>query len=307
VACLPPGRLAAGSSVMNDLWIYLTLLSALLLAVSDTLVKMVVTERNEYVMAWLRLLFCLPVLVPCLLFIEIPPLDRTFFIAFVVALPMEICAYILYIKALRVSPLSLTLPFLSLTPVFLILFSYAILREPVTVSGGIGIVSIAAGGYILNVHTLDKGLLEPFKAILRERGSLYMIIVAFIYSFTSSLGKVAVLHSSPLFFGASYFMIVTAFLTPISMRLNEDRRFIADRRRTWMLIALSGIAYGLMIVSHMYAINIANVAYMVAVKRISLLIGVIFGYLFFHERKIGQRFTGALLMFAGFVLIVTSV
>lgn len=291
---------------MNALWIYLTLLSALTLAVSDTLVKMVVTERNEYFMAWLRLLFCLPVLVPCLFFITIPPLDRTFFIAFVVALPMEICAYILYIKALRVSPLSLTLPFLSLTPLFLILFSYIILHEPVTVSGGIGIVLIASGGYILNVHTLDKGLLEPIRAIIREKGSVYMIIVAIIYSFTSSLGKVAVLHSSPLFFGTSYFLVVTVLLAPVSMKLNEGRQFIHVSRRVWMLISLSGIAYGLMIISHMYAINIANIAYMVAVKRISLLIGVFFGYLFFRERRVGQRFSGALLMFGGFVLIVTS-
>jgi drug/metabolite transporter (DMT)-like permease len=291
---------------MNNLWIYLTLLSAISLAASDAFVKKVLDGKNEYLVAWLRLLFCLPVLVPGLFFITIPSLDMPFFVAFVVALPLEILAIILYIKALRLSPLSLTLPFLSLTPLFLIIFSYVILREPVTLRGGIGIIFIAMGGYILNIHTLNKGVFEPIKAILRERGSVYMIIVAFIYSFTSSLGKVAVVHSSPLFFGSTYFIIVTLFLTPLSFRFSEGRIFEHIGSKTWIIIALSGITYAMMIVTHMFAINISNVAYMIAVKRSSLLIGVLFGYLFFHERKPGQRFTGALLMFAGFVLIVTS-
>ncbi len=291
---------------MNSLWLYLTLISAFSLAASDAFVKKVLDGKNEYLVAWLRLLFCLPVLVPSLFFITIPSLDITFLVAFVVALPLEILAIILYIKALRLSPLSLTLPFLSLTPLFLIIFSYLILREPVTVPGGIGILLIAMGGYILNIHTLNKGVLEPFKAILRERGSVYMIIVAFIYSFTSSLGKVAVVHSSPLFFGSTYFIIVTLFLAPLSFRFSEGRIFEHIGRKGWVIIALSGITYAMMIVTHMFAINIANVAYMISIKRTSLLIGVLFGYLFFHERKTGQRFTGALMMFAGFVLIVTS-
>jgi drug/metabolite transporter (DMT)-like permease len=292
---------------MNNAWIYLTLLSAFSLAVSDAFTKKVVNVRNEYLVVWLRLLFCLPFLVPALFFIDIPHLDRTFYIAFIVALPLEIVALILYIKALRWSPLSLTLPFLSLTPLFLIVFSYVILREPVTFRGGAGILLIAVGGYVLNVHTLDRGIFVPLRAIVKERGSVYMITVAFIYSFTSSLGKVAVMHSSPLFFGATYFIAVTLFLAPLSLKLNGGTLSGIKGRRAWILISLSGLAFASMIISHMFAIEITNVAYMIAVKRTSLLIGVVFGYLFFHERRMGQRFAGALLMFSGFVLIMTSV
>ncbi|MEE9524155.1 MAG: DMT family transporter [Thermodesulfovibrionales bacterium] len=291
---------------MNNLWIYLTLLSAFSLAVSDVFTKKVVNAGNEFLVAWLRLLFCLPLLLAGLFFIDMPALDRHFYASFVIAIPLEIVAVILYVKALRLSPLSLTLPFLSLTPLFLIIFSYVILREPVTLRGGSGIVLIAAGGYMLNVHILDKGVLEPFKAVLRERGSVYMIIVAFIYSFTSSLSKVAIVHSSPLFFGSTYFIAVTLLLAPVSLRFSGGNLRGMKDRKAWIIVALSGIAYSIMIITHVFAIKTANVAYMIAVKRTSLLIGVLFGYLFFHERKPGQRFTGALLMFAGFALIVTS-
>ena len=44
-----------------------------------------------------------------------------------------------------------------------------------------------------------------------------MLIVSFIYSITSSLGKLAILHSSPIFFGAVYFIILALAFAPIVM------------------------------------------------------------------------------------------
>jgi drug/metabolite transporter (DMT)-like permease len=48
----------------------------------------------------------------------------------------------------------------------------------------------------------------------------------------------------------------------------------------------------------------ANVAYMIAIKRLSLIIGSGYGFLLFGERNVRERMAGALIMFAGFVVIV---
>jgi len=61
-----------------------------------------------------------------------------------------------------------------------------------------------------------------------------------------------------------------------------------------------------MIISHMFAINIANVAYMISVKRMSLFFSILYGYIMLREERIGERTAGTVLMFAGFVLIVMS-
>jgi uncharacterized membrane protein len=61
-----------------------------------------------------------------------------------------------------------------------------------------------------------------------------------------------------------------------------------------------------MIASHMMAISLVNVAYMISLKRTSLVIGVIYGYFFFREKNIRERLSGALLMFIGFIMIVTA-
>jgi uncharacterized membrane protein len=43
---------------------------------------------------------------------------------------------------------------------------------------------------------------------------------------------------------------------------------------------------------------------MITIKRLSLIIGSGYGFLFFGERNIRERLVGAVLMFTGFVVIV---
>lgn len=286
------------------MWIVYALLTAFFFATSDALTKKALASRDEYFIAWIRLIFALPLLIISLWFIEIPSLDRTFWLAVLIAVPLEITAIILYTKALKASPLSLTIPFLSLTPLFLIVVSYLILGEKITFKGGIGIFLIAVGSYMLNIHMAWSSLLEPIRAVFREQGSMIMIIVAFIFSFTSSLGKMAIEHSSPVFFGSFYFILVTILFTPIALSRSRDK--VAIKKKDIAPLMFIGITYSLMIIFHMLAMSLTEVAYMISVKRMSLFFSILYGYLIFKEQRLGERAIGSLLMFAGFLLIVLS-
>jgi len=286
------------------LWIIYALLTAILLATSDALTKRVLSSRNEYFVAWARLLFSLPVLAASLLFIEIPPLNKAFWTATLIALPFETVAIILYTKALKASPISLTMPFLALTPLFIILVSYVILGEKVSVMGGIGIFLIASGSYTLNIHKARHSLLGPLKAVFREKGSMMMIVVALIFSVTSSLGKMAITNSSPVFFGSFYFILLTALFTPIA--LNKNRGSLTITRKDILPLGAIGVTYSMMIIFHMLAMSMTNVAYMISVKRTSLLFSILYGHLLFKEEKIAEKAVGGTIMFTGFLLIVLS-
>lgn len=285
-------------------WVILALGAAFCLATSDALTKGAVKDQDEYLVAWTRLLFTLPLLGSLWFFIEIPEIDRTFILAFLSALPLEIITIFLYIKALKSSPLSLTLPFLSLTPLFLIFSSSLIAGETISVLAGAGIMLIVTGGYMLNISTARIGLLEPFRAITKEKGSLYMIVIAFIYSITSSLGKVAIEHSSPLFFGITYFTVLVIVTAPLSLWLGRKniKKFFLEGNYKRLFIA--GLFYGLMIVFHMLSLDLTKISYMISVKRLSLLIGVIYGHIFFKEKKFKERLLGTCLMLGGFVILV---
>ncbi len=286
------------------MWIIYSLLTAFSLATSDALTKRALVSRDEYFVAWTRLLFALPVLVPILFFIEIPSLDRTFWLATLSALPLEIAALILYTKALKVSPLSLTMPFLALTPLFLIIMAYVIVGESVSIYGGIGIILVALGSYTLNLHKMKYALLEPVKAIFREKGSVMIIFVALIFSITASLGKVAIEHSSPFFFGSFYFILITILFTPIAMVKNRGGLKIS--KKDILPLSSIGVTFALMIIFHMLAMSLVNVAYMISIKRTSLLFSILYGHLLFREGKIAEKALGAIIMLLGFVLIVIS-
>lgn len=291
---------------MENLWVLFALISAFMLATSDALTKKALTIHNEYLIAWLRLLLSLPFLFIALMFVPVPSLDSDFYKAFVLALPLEIIAVIFYTKALKVSPLSLTLPFLSLTPIFLIAVPYILFGEKVSLAGAIGVLLIAGGGYALNIKEFKKGVLEPFIAIKNEKGSIFMIIVALIYAFTSSLGKMAIEHSSAVFFGVTYIAALVILFAPLALYNGRDELKLIFKNGALKSSILPGLFSSLMIITHMIAMSMTKVAYMVSVKRLSLLIGVFYGFVLFKEKGMKERLAGAILMISGFVVIVLS-
>lgn len=282
-------------------WFLLSLFCAFFTASADALCKKSLFASNEYLVAWVRVGFAAPFLLFILPFTELPKLDLYFFLAVLFLVPLETIALILYMKAIKLSSLSITLPFLALSPIFMIFTSHLILGERLDHYGIIGIVLTATGAYLLNVRTTRKGILEPFRAIGRERGSLYMIIVAFIYSITSNLGKMAIQHSSPLFFASTYLPFLAAVLFPVFMWKNPGKiRQLFSRVHLFSLI---GLAIAIATITHFLAVHIIEVPYVISVKRMSLLFGIMYGAVWFKETNIMERLIGGIVMVVGVIII----
>ena len=280
-------------------WVIYALITAFSIATADAISKKALVRSNEYVIAWVRQGYSLPFLVVAFFFIDIPPLDNTFWLTLLIVIPLDVTAISLYIKAISISPLSLTIPFIALSPVFVIITAFVILGELPDISGLIGILLIVTGAYLLNVRATRHGVLGPIMAIKREKGSVLMIIVALIFSFTSTLGKVAVMHSSPLFFGAFYPFILTFIFTIITGFKGQLSGIIS---RPLIFLGI-GFCMAVMMLSHYLAISLTDVAYMISVKRCSLLFSVIYGWALFREISISERLIGSVLMIAGVVAI----
>jgi len=281
------------------LWIIFALITAFSLSTADALSKRAMIKSDEYVIAWVREGYALPFIAIALFFIPIPDLDKTFWVSVLILLPLEITALILYVKAIKLSPLSLTIPFMALSPVFITFIAFFLLGEWPDKSGIAGIFLITIGAYLLNAKASNLGLLGPIKAIAKERGSVLMIIVAVIYSITSTIGKIAVQHSSPIFFGFFYPLLLTIALSMV-VGVKGTLHQVVSRPVTFLTI---GLFTAIMILSHFLAISMADVAYVISVKRTSLVFSVIYGMIVFKERDIGERLLGSLFMLAGVVSI----
>lgn len=283
------------------MWVLHALLSAFSLATADALSKEKLKAADERVVAWVRLLFASPFLIGLLTVVTIPPLDLTFWGTILLLLPLELTALVLYIRAIKVSPLSLTIPFLSMTPVFIMLTGWLMLGEHVDATGAAGIGFIVIGAYLLHSHILHEGWCAPLFAIQKEKGSRLMILVAFLYSITSNLGKVAILHSSPPAFSIIYILILTVAFAPVVFW--KSRQHLPQLRAHLFPFLAIGFFETIMILFHTMAIVLTEVAYMIAVKRTSLLFSMIYGHLFFREPHLRRRLFAGLLMMAGVALI----
>lgn len=281
-------------------WFFLTLLSALAFSGSDAVSKWISRDISDFTNTYIRFLYSAPFFLLIWIFEEIPALDQAFWVAVGFAVPLEILAWILYLRAIRMSPLSLTIPFLGLTPVFLLVVPWILMGEKVSLLGGVGVVTVATGIYFLNVTKSSQGFLGPIKAIAHEPGSLLMILVAIIFSFTSTFGKIAITHSSPLFLAGLYDPLIALILTPFILKNNTQRREVF--RFPWRAL-LIGVFFAVMAIAHYYAIEIAKVAYMIAVKRTSLIFATLWGWLFFKEEQITGRLAGATIIVIGVLLV----
>lgn len=283
-------------------WVWIALLTAAALSTADALSKRALKDTDELVIVWVREGYALPFLALAFLFVPVPALDGRFWLSVAALLPLEITALVLYIRAIRLSPLSLTVPFLALSPVFIVLIAFIMLGERPSTNGFLGTILIALGAYLLNASRSSQGLLGPLKAIRDEPGSLLMIAVAFIYSITSTLGKVAVQHSSPVFFGFFYPFTLTVCLTAV-LAVKGRLPLVLSKPGEFLPI---GLCTATMIVSHFIAISMTQVAYMISVKRTSLLLSVLWGRFLFKEENLRERLIGSAVMLAGVLLITFS-
>jgi len=288
-------------------WVGYALLSAFALSTVDALTKKRLgalrAPREFYLVAWARLVWAAPLLLPVLWLLPRPPLDAVFWGTMAAMVPLELLALVCYVKALQLSPLSLTLPFLSLTPLFLLGTSAVILGETPTWLGAAGIVCVVAGAFLLHLRAWRQGFFQPLRLIWREPGSRYMIAAALIYGVTSDLGKQAILHSSPLVFGLAYLAVLSLAFLPVVL-ITVGWRGVGAVWRTEC--AAIGLWEALMMATHALAIVGTNVSYMIAVKRTNQLFGLAYGAFWFGEEQMAERLLGTLVMLAGVALTVAG-
>lgn len=287
-------------------WFYLALLSALSLAFADAFSKKYFTGNTGLELLLVR--FFVPgfLLLPITLMGSYPEFGSEFWLWIAILVPLELTAMLMYSLAIRDCPLYLTLPYLAFTPVFNVFTANIILGETVSSQNLAGILMVVFGAYLLNVNKPESGqgysLIRPLKAIVTERGSRLMLTAAIVYSVTGAMGKGAMQYVDPKTFGAFYFSVI-GFSTLLLILLLKPNsiRVIAKKPGYGLLV---GVCMAIMVICHFLSISQIEVAYMVAVKRTSLLFGIVLGAIFFSERHLSQHFGAGMLMVVGVAVIL---
>lgn len=287
-------------------WFWLTLLSAFCIASADAWSKKLYPGHSAMELLVLRLGAAGILLTPFALLWSVPGMPAEVWWWMLLLVPLEAGAMLLYVTAIRDTPLHLTLPYLAFTPAINILSGYLVLGETVTLRGFLGIALIVGGTYWLNMEHVrsrwQQAWWSPLLAIAHERGSRIMLAVAVIYSLTSVGSKAALLHSSPDVFGVFYYAVVGMATIVVAAIVRPASLGVLIRRPGPLL--LIGVLMAVMVVAHFMAIAQVEAAYMVAVKRTSLLMGIVYGIWLFGEHRAIQNLMAGSLVVAGVGLII---
>ena len=210
---------------------------------------------------------------------------------------------LLFLKAIKESDLSLTIPLLSLSPLFSSLFSFFFLDEKLSYFQYIGIFLIIFGTLVLySKNIMLSEIFKSFKILITNRSARLMIIVSLIWSLTPVLDKLCLQKSSINIHGLIQSLGLAILLTFL---LKKERYQIFSLKKNWRLILITIFTGIIATVLQFYAILFNYVPSMEAIKRsIGQISSVFFGKVFFEEKITKPKILGVLILSFGVYYIL---
>jgi drug/metabolite transporter (DMT)-like permease len=218
---------------------------------------------------------------------------------------LNVVANLAFLEAIRVSPLSLTIPLLSFTPVFAAVLAMPLLGQFPTPRQWSGVLIVVAGAFVLNTVASDG--VSPaavWRSFLREKGAPMMLLVALLWAATISLDRMAVERSSPALHG----FILCAGVGLAALIALVARRQVGElakaRLAPWMLL-LALVIGTVALVLQLEAIQLVWVGAVETIKRgVGNALAVVFGRFFFGEPVTPQKVAAVLLMAVGVAVLL---
>jgi drug/metabolite transporter (DMT)-like permease len=286
------------------MWFLLAIFAAFFQATTHAVAKKYQTKHNYIILTSASYLLNALILFTIVFIKGVPVLGPDFLKAVVSSGILNIFATICFYKSLQLTDLSLASPMLAFTPVFLSLNGYFILGEKPSLLGFLGIISVVLGIFFINSPKASR-FFHAFHSIKKDKGILLMLLVAFIWSISTAFDKMAVLNSDFIFGSACVISISSIFFTfyaLLKFRRKTFRLYKKGFTGAFLLAAASVSSNFFTNYAYMYALA----AYVLSVKRLSVLLGVLLGIFVFKEPDLRKRLIGATIAVAGVLLIAFS-
>jgi len=210
-----------------------------------------------------------------------------------------------FMQALRLSPMSLTIPLLSCTPVGTTLIGWALRHQVPTSPQMAGVALVVAGAFTLG---LRSGQWPGLGAYLRDPGVRRMAIAALLWSLTAVIDQVALQLGAGYWYALALTAGVGLLLGAILLLGGQGKDLweaggLLFRRPT--LLVAAALLGSLALAVQLESLRIAPVGFIETVKRGTGMIGaILFGRLLFKEPIGLPKVLAVLLLGLGLGLVV---
>lgn len=208
-------------------------------------------------------------------------------------------------KAVRHMELSAASPLLNFGPGFTAVFAVFILGEVLSPLNVIGIVTLIAGSYVLEIDFRSHDLLTPLRKIYKSRYIHYIFLALGSYAISSVIGKYILNSVTPItLVFVEQFFVAVIFLGILYVYYNGFHGITHGMKRVgWWILLMSvmTVSYRLLQAT---AIKMTFVSLVMPIKRMYTLFATIIGGEIFRERGLYQKILACVIMVLGASLII---
>ena len=222
----------------------------------------------------------------------------------IILICINVLSALFFLKAIKQSDLSLTIPLLSLSPLFSSIFSLIFLDEKLSSIQYFGIFLIIIGTLILYSKRITLfEVFRSFRIIANNISARLMILVSIMWSITPVLDKLCLKNSSINIHGFIQSIGMLFFLIFLITKSKDLQR--EALRKSWKTI-FSTVLIGLIAtILQFYAILNNYVPIMESIKRsIGQVSSIFLGNLFFKEKITKPKLFGVTILSLGIYFIL---
>lgn len=208
-------------------------------------------------------------------------------------------------RAYTLGDLSVTYPLArGSAPLFIAVWAALFLRERPSVLGYVGIFTIAAGLFLVNLPSLTD-IVRPLRG-LAQPASRWALITGLCISTYSTIDKVGVRFVPPLLYIYIVLVVTWLTLTPGWWLTQRTNALATEWHTNKLSVLLAGVAVVGAYVLVLIAMQHSPVSYVGSVREMSVVLAAWVGSTFLGEGKTGLRVAASVLVVVGIVMIAVA-
>ena len=284
---------------MDVLSIFFVLLSAVFHSIWNFLAK---TSRDKYVFSWWMKLFEFILFLPLSIYLwATGGVQSAGWMIVILSGVVHFAYWMLLMSSYTFADLSIVYPIARSAPVLVTIFAVLFFDEQLSIGGVFGILGVMGGVYLLTI----EGTHFRSWSILRNKGVLFALLTALAVTAYSLIDKQGAQFFPPILYVWLENAVSLLPLSSVILRTKRNKIFPEWHDNKWIIIVsgfLGLLSYSLIV----FVMQSFQVSYIVSIRQVSVVFGVILGGTILRERHLKKRLLASILIFIGLFLITTG-
>ena len=210
-------------------------------------------------------------------------------------------SWLCYFKALQLGDVNKVVPIDKSSTILTMILAFIFLNEKITINMVIGMIGIAIGTYLM----IQKK--EGVEKVVKGKAWLiYALLSALFASLTSILGKVGIENIESNLGTAIRTIVVLVMAWIIVFATKKQRDIKKIDKRSLIFLILSGVATGASWLCYYKALQDGLASIVVPIDKLSILVTVLFAYIFLKEKLSKKSLLGLILIVVGTLLLLVK-